>query len=122
MNRKDSEATTFSKADSSGLDNIGVFDRCAPLPTGGIIEQSDGTSLDGDVLPEHDEDRAGTGAARSIYEDVASKFFEHFLYIADAMNQMGDGGLWDENDGFFYDRLVLARRPRMPCASGPWSA
>ena len=56
-----------------------------------------------------------------IYEDVASKFFEHFLYIAHAMNEMGDGGLWDETDGFFYDSPAASRRhDRCACACAPW--
>ena len=95
-----------------GLDNIGVFDRSAPLPTGGYIEQADGTgwmamyclNLLAIALELASEDPA--------YEDVASKFWEHFLYIANAMNHRGnDGvGMWDEKDGFFYDVLALARR------------
>ena len=108
VNRKDSEGSNIFEGGFLGLDNIGVFDRSAPLPTGGHIEQSDGTSwmamyclnmmkiaieLSTKVDP--------------LYEDVASKFFEHFLYIAHAMNEMGDGGLWDETDGFFYDSLHL---------------
>ena len=90
-----------------GLDNIGIFDRGAPLPTGGSLEQSDGTSwmamytlnLLAIALELASEDPA--------YEDVASKFWEHFIYIANAMNHRGDDGigLWDETDGFFYDVL-----------------
>jgi hypothetical protein len=90
-----------------GLDNIGVFDRSAPLPTGGYIEQSDGTSwmamytlnLLAMALELASEDPA--------YEDLASKFWEHYIYIANAMNHRGNEGigLWDETDGFFYDVL-----------------
>ena len=92
-----------------GLDNIGVFDRSAPLPTGGYLEQSDGTSWMAMYMPEYAGDRSGTGQGRSSYEDVASKFWEHFIYIAHAMNHRGnDGmGLWNEEDGFFYDVLPL---------------
>ena len=107
VNRKDAEGMNIFQGGFLGLDNIGVFDRSAPLPTGGYIEQSDGTSwmamytlnLLTIALELASEDPA--------YEDVASKFWEHFIYIARAMNHRGnDGvGLWDEMDGFFYDVL-----------------
>ena len=107
VNRKDADGMNIFQGGFLGLDNIGVFDRGAPLPTGGYIEQSDGTSwmamytlnLLAIALELAREDPA--------YEDVASKFWEHFLYIAHAMNHRGlDGiGLWDETDGFFYDVL-----------------
>jgi hypothetical protein len=107
VNRKDAEGMNIFQGGFLGLDNIGVFDRSAPLPTGGYIEQSDGTSwmamytlnLLAIALELAGEDPA--------YEDVASKFWEHFIYIARAMNHRGnDGmGLWDEIDGFFYDVL-----------------
>jgi hypothetical protein len=113
VNRKDSEGNNIFEGGFLGLDNVGVFDRSAPLPTGGYIEQSDGTSWMAmyclNMLK-----IALELATRvdPIYEDVASKFFEHFLYIANAMNGMGDAGLWDDDDGFFYDRL------RLPDGSG----
>ena len=107
VNRKDADGMNIFQGGFLGLDNIGVFDRSAPLPTGGYIEQSDGTSwmamytlnLLAIALELASEDPA--------YEDVASKFWEHFIYIAHAMNHRGnDGiGLWDEMDGFFYDVL-----------------
>jgi hypothetical protein len=107
VNRKDAEGMNIFQGGFLGLDNIGVFDRSAPLPTGGYIEQSDGTSwmamytlnLLAIALELASEDPA--------YEDVASKFWEHFIYIARAMNHRGDDGvgLWDEMDGFFYDVL-----------------
>jgi hypothetical protein len=107
VNRKDADGMNIFQGGFLGLDNIGVFDRSAPLPTGGYIEQSDGTSwmamytlnLLAIALELASEDPA--------YEDVASKFWEHFIYIAHAMNHRGnDGiGLWDETDGFFYDVL-----------------
>ncbi|HYE72095.1 MAG TPA: glucosidase, partial [Blastocatellia bacterium] len=109
VNRKDAEGKNVFQGGFLGLDNIGVFDRSAPLPTGGHIEQSDGTSwmamyslnLMAIALELADEDPA--------YEDMASKFWEHFLYIARAMNHRGDDGitLWDDEDGFFYDVLHL---------------
>lgn len=107
VNRKDAEGNNIFQGGFLGLDNIGVFDRSRPLPTGGHIEQSDGTSWMAMYalnlmaialeLAQHDP----------AYEDVASKFWEHFLYIAKAMNDRGHGhvSLWDEEDGFFYDVL-----------------
>jgi hypothetical protein len=109
VNRKDTSGMNIFQGGFLGLDNIGVFDRSAPLPTGGYIEQSDGTSwmamytlnLLAIALELAKEDPA--------YEDVASKFWEHFVYIAHAMSHRGRNGtgLWDEEDGFFYDVLRL---------------
>ena len=109
VNRKDAEGMNIFQGGFLGLDNIGVFDRSAPLPTGGHIAQSDATSwmamyalnLLAIALELAKEDPS--------YEDVASKFWEHFLYIAHAMNNRGDDEvrLWDEQDGFFYDVLHL---------------
>jgi len=114
VNRKDSQGNNIFEGGFLGLDNIGVFDRSKPLPTGGFIEQADGTawmamySLNmlriAIELTPHDRS----------YEDIASKFFEHFLYIASAMNRMGDGGLWDDEDGFFYDWLRLPDGRKIP--------
>jgi Glycosyl hydrolase family 63 C-terminal domain len=116
VNRKDADGMNIFQGGFLGLDNIGVFDRGAPLPTGGYIEQSDGTSwmamytlnLLAIALELAGEDPA--------YEDVASKFWEHFIYIAHAMNHRGsDGmGLWDEMDGFFYDVLRLPDGRKYP--------
>jgi hypothetical protein len=114
VNRKDSEGNNIFEGGFLGLDNIGVFDRSKPLPTGGYIEQADGTAwmamfsltmlrIAIELTP-HDRS----------YEDIASKFFEHFLYIASAMNRLGDGGLWDEEDGFFYDWLRLPDGHKIP--------
>ena len=109
VNRKDVTGKNVFQGGFLGLDNIGVFDRSAKLPTGGYLAQADGTSWMAVYslnmfaiaveLAKHD----------SVYEDIASKFFEHFLYIADAMNSMrsGDEGLWDDDDGFYYDQLFL---------------
>jgi len=109
VNRKDAEGMNIFQGGFLGLDNIGVFDRSAAVPTGGHIAQSDGTSwmamyalnLMAIALELAREDPA--------YEDVASKFWEHFIYIAHAMNNRGDDEirLWDEQDGFFYDVLHL---------------
>ena len=109
VNRKDVAGKNVFQGGFLGLDNIGVFDRSAKLPTGGYLAQADGTSWMGVYslnmlaiaveLAKHD----------SVYEDIASKFFEHFLYIADAMNSLraDDEGLWDDDDGFYYDQLFL---------------
>ena len=108
VNRKDSDGSNIFEGGFLGLDNIGVFDRSAPLPTGGHIEQSDGTSwMAMYCLMMMKIAIELATKVDPLYEDVASKFFEHFLYIAHAMNAMGDGGLWDETDGFFYDSLHL---------------
>jgi len=116
INRKDAEGMNIFQGGFLGLDNIGVFDRSAPLPTGGHLEQSDGTSWMAMYtlnllaiameLAEHDP----------AYEDVASKFWEHFLYIAHAMNNRGSDGLalWNDEDGFFYDVLHLPDGERRP--------
>ena len=106
VNRKDSEGSNIFEGGFLGLDNIGVFDRNQPLPNGGFIEQSDGTSWMAMFCLNMLKIALELATkVDPIYEDVASKFFEHFLYIANAMNGIGDGGLWDDDDGFFYDRL-----------------
>jgi len=116
VNRKDTEGMNIFQGGFLGLDNIGVFDRSAPLPTGGYIEQSDGTSwmamytlnLLAMAMELAREDPA--------YEDVASKFWEHFIYIAHAMSHRGSHGmgLWDEMDGFFYDVLKFPDGRKYP--------
>jgi len=114
VNRKDSEGSNIFEGGFLGLDNIGVFDRSAPLPTGGHIEQSDGTSWMAMYCLNMMKIAIELATkVDPLYEDVASKFFEHFLYIAHAMNAMGDGGLWDEEDGFFYDSLHLPNGSEM---------
>jgi Glycosyl hydrolase family 63 C-terminal domain len=116
VNRKDAEGKNLFQGGFLGLDNIGVFDRSAPLPTGGNLEQSDGTAwmamytlnLFAIAMELARDDHA--------YEDVASKFWEHFLYIANAMSHRGEDGpgMWDEVDGFFYDVLHLPDETRVP--------
>jgi len=109
VNRKDPEGHNVFQGGFLGLDNIGVFDRSKPLPTGGHIEQSDGTAWMGMFCLNMLAMALELARRNVAYEDVASKFFEHFVYIADAINQMSMGGeeiqLWDEEDGFFYDVL-----------------
>ncbi len=115
VNRKDSTGSNIFEGGFLGLDNIGVFDRSKPLPWGGYLEQSDGTSwMAMFCLNMLKISLELATKVNQIYEDVASKFFEHFLYIAAAMNGLGDGGLWDETDGFFYDRLRLANGRSIP--------
>jgi hypothetical protein len=116
VNRKDLRGNNIFQGGFLGLDNVGVFDRGAPLPTGGHINQSDGTSWM--AMYSLNLLRIALELARRnpVYEDIATKFFEHFLQIAGAMSNMaGDGpGLWDEQDEFFYDVLELPDGARIP--------
>jgi Mannosylglycerate hydrolase MGH1-like glycoside hydrolase domain/Glycosyl hydrolase family 63 C-terminal domain len=109
VNRKDSEGKNVFQGGFLGLDNIGAFDRSAPLPTGGFIEQSDGTSWMGMFSLNMMTIALELALSNPVYEDIALKFFEHFLAIAAAMNNIADEGirLWDEEDEFFYDVLHL---------------
>jgi hypothetical protein len=112
VNRKDAEGKNVFQGGFLGLDNIGVFDRSAPLPTGGHIEQSDGTAWMGMYCLNMLAIALELAREDPSYEDVASKFFEHFVYIAHAMDAMGHEGisLWDEADGFYYDVLHVDGR------------
>ncbi len=109
VNRKDPEGRNVFQGGFLGLDNIGIFDRSKPLPTGGHIEQSDGTSWMGMYCLNMLAIAMELAHEDPVYEDVASKFFEHFVHIAHAMNHLGGEGiaLWDEEDGFYYDVLHL---------------
>jgi Glycosyl hydrolase family 63 C-terminal domain len=109
VNRKDSAGHSLFSGGFLGLDNIGVFDRSKPLPGGGVLQQADGTAwmafycatmLGMAVELARDGERVVPA-----YEDMASKFLEHFVQIADAMNTFGGQGLWDDTDGFYYDRI-----------------
>jgi len=112
VNRKDPEGKNVFQGGFLGLDNIGVFDRSAPLPTGGHIEQSDGTSWMGMYCLNMLAIALELARENPAYEDVASKFFEHFIHIAHALNDMGGEGvsLWHEEDGFYYDVLHVDGR------------
>ncbi|HZQ47744.1 MAG TPA: glucosidase, partial [Verrucomicrobiae bacterium] len=90
-----------------GLDNIGVFDRSAPLPTGGHLEQADGTAWMALFCQNMLEMAVELATYDSSYEDLAIKFAEHFFWIGAAVNRMGGDGMWDEEDGFYYDMLRL---------------
>ena len=116
VNRKDTEGRNIFQGGFLGLDNIGVFDRSAPLPTGGYINQSDGTSWMAMYSLNLMRIALELAQHNHVYEDIATKFFEHFLHIAEAMSNMaGDGvGLWDEQDAFFYDVLTLPDGERIP--------
>jgi Mannosylglycerate hydrolase MGH1-like glycoside hydrolase domain len=116
VNRKDAEGRNVFQGGFLGLDNIGVFDRSAPLPTGGHIEQSDATSWMGMYCLNMLAIALELARENSAYEDVASKFFEHFVYICEAMNNLGGENieLWDAKDGFYYDVLHMPDGGRFP--------
>jgi hypothetical protein len=116
VNRKDAAGNNVFQGGFLGLDNIGVFDRSAPLPTGGTIQQSDGTSWMGMYCLNMLAIALQLAVDDPAYEDVASKFFEHFAYICRAMNDIGGSGieLWDSEDGFFYDVLQLPDGRQFP--------
>ncbi len=107
VNRKDRDERNIFEGGFLGMDNIGVFDRSSPLPTGGKIEQSDGTSWMAMFALNLMRMALELAQTTPVYQEMASKFFEHFLYIADAMTRGGGGkfNLWDEEDQFYYDVL-----------------
>ena len=107
VNRKDDEGRNLFAGGFLGLDNIGVFDRSKPLPTGGYLQQADGTAWMAFYCLTMLAMALELARTHPAYEDVASKFFEHFVDIADAMNTLGGTGLWNETDGFYYDRIRL---------------
>jgi hypothetical protein len=105
VNRKDPDGRNLFSGGFLGLDNIGVFDRSQPLPNGGHLEQADGTAWMAFYCATMLSIALELAADDPSYEDIASKFFEHFVAITDAMNNLGGTGLWDEQDGFYYDVL-----------------
>jgi hypothetical protein len=105
VNRKDAEGRNLFSGGFLGLDNIGVFDRSRPLPTGGHLEQADGTAWMAFFCATMLSMALELAKTEPSYEDMASKFFEHFVHITDAMNSLGGSGLWDDQDGFYYDKL-----------------
>jgi hypothetical protein len=107
VNRKDRFGKNLFEGGFLGLDNIGVFDRSAALPTGGHLEQADGTAWVALFCQNMLEIAVELAANDPMYEDMALKFADHFLWIARAMNQTGPDGMWDEEDGFYYDVLRL---------------
>jgi hypothetical protein len=116
VNRKDQEGNNVFEGGFLGMDNIGVFDRSAPLPTGGYLEQSDATSWMGMFCLNLLRIALELATHNRAYEDIATKFFEHFLQIASAMNDMGGKGiaLWDQEDSFFYDVLRIPDGQSVP--------
>lgn len=110
VNRKDIDGRHIFSGGFLGLDNIGVFDRSSPLPTGGHIEQADGTAWMAFYSLMMLNIAMELAASDPVYESMASKFFEHFISIADAMNHFDGSGLWDEKDGFYYDHLKVGEQ------------
>jgi len=107
VNRKDRFGKNVFEGGFLGLDNIGVFDRSAPLPTGGHLEQADGTAWMAFFSQNMLELAFQLSLHDPTYEDMIVKFAEHFYYIASAMNKPGQEGMWDDEDGFYYDILRL---------------
>jgi hypothetical protein len=114
VNRKDSEGNNIFQGGFLGLDNIGAFDRSRPLPGGGHIEQADGTSWMAMYALGLMDMALEVARTDNSYEDVASKFYEHFIHIAESLNQFGDQGLWNEEDGFYYDALHMPGGSAVP--------
>jgi len=110
VNRKDVHGDNVFAGGFLGLDNIGIFDRSQPLPTGGHLEQADGTAWMAFYCTSMLEMALELAREDPAYDDLASKFFEHFIAIADAINRHGGTGLWDEEDGFYYDHLNVDGR------------
>ena len=115
VNRKDAEGNNIFEGGFLGLDNIGIFDRSSKLPGGGTLEQADATSWMAMFSLTMMRIAIELGTQRPIYQDLATKFLEHFLTIAEAMTDMGGGedGLWDEQDEFYYDQLLLPSGERI---------
>jgi hypothetical protein len=105
INRKDIAGKQIFAGGFLGLDNIGVFDRSQPMPNGGVLEQADGSAWMATYCLTMLTIALELSIENPSYEDIASKFFEHFVAIADAMNTLGGHGLWNEEDGFYYDQL-----------------
>lgn len=107
VNRKDAAGKHLFAGGFLGLDNIGIFDRSKPLPGGGQLEQADGTAWMAFYCSTMLSIALELAHFDHAYEDIASKFFEHFIAIVDAMNSLGGNGLWNEEDGFYYDQLLI---------------
>jgi hypothetical protein len=107
VNRKDRSGRNVFEGGFLGLDNIGVFDRSSPLPTGGYLEQADGTAWMAFFCQNMVELSVELASEDPVYEDMCTKYVEHFLWIASGMNRTGQEGMWDEEDGFYYDVLRL---------------
>jgi hypothetical protein len=114
VNRKDVEGRHVFGGGFLGLDNIGVFDRSQPLPGGGRLNQADGTAWMASFCLIMLAMALELALEKPAYEDIASKFFEHFVNISDAMNSLGGSGLWDNEDGFYYDQLIINHDDAIP--------
>ncbi|MEM6767211.1 MAG: glucosidase, partial [Bacteroidota bacterium] len=116
VNRKDSDGNNVFEGGFLGLDNIGVFDRSEGLPGGGVLEQADGTSWMATYSLNMMQMALEISQVDPSFEDVATKFFEHFVYIAETLNNFGAyaEGLWDEDDGFYYDQIHLPNGTYLP--------
>lgn len=108
VNRKDPDGRNLFSGGFLGLDNIGVFDRSKPLPDGVVLTQADGTAWMAFYCGTMLSMALELAESDPVYEDIASKFFEHFVAIADAINSLGGSGLWNEEDGFYYDQVLHA--------------
>ena len=109
VNRKDADGRNIFQGGFLGLDNVGIFDRSSPLPTGGRLDQADGTAWMAAYALDLMRIALELSIENKVFVDIAVKFFEHFLYIAEAVScsDSCDTGLWDEQDAFFYDKLRL---------------
>jgi hypothetical protein len=114
VNRKDLQGRHIFAGGFLGLDNIGLFDRSKPLPAGYNLAQADGTAWMAFYCGAMLAMALELAQERPAYEDIASKFFEHFIQIVDAMNSAGEAGLWNEEDGFYYDELVVQGHQSIP--------
>jgi Glycosyl hydrolase family 63 C-terminal domain len=114
VNRKDVEGRHVFGGGFLGLDNIGVFDRSHALPSGGTLHQADGTAWMASYCLLMLTIALELAQEKPAYEDIASKFFEHFVNITDAINSLGGTGLWDQEDGFYYDQLIINHDQPIP--------
>jgi hypothetical protein len=114
VNRKDVQGRHVFAGGFLGLDNIGLFDRSKPLPSGQSLAQADGTAWMAFYCATMMTMALELTQRSSAFEDIASKFFEHFVQIIDAMNEVGGDGLWDEQDGFYYDQLLIEGQDTVP--------
>ena len=114
VNRKDVEGRHVFGGGFLGLDNIGVFDRSHALPGGGRLNQADGTAWMASFCLTMLAISLELALEKPVYEDIASKFFEHFVNISDAINSLGGTGLWDKDDGFYYDQLIINHKDPIP--------
>lgn len=114
VNRKDPSGKNIFGGGFLGLDNIGLFDRSNPLPSGRTLQQADGTAWMAFYCATMLSMALEMARMRPAYEDIASKFFEHFVDIIDAMNNLGGDGLWNDEDGFYYDQILLDDGTEIP--------